>query len=430
MLVPIARIAVINRQREELDLAKVNELAQSITANGLLHPIVVRPPRREEAALCGERDMVLVVGGRRLAAHALLGRDEIEATLRDDLDALSAEVCELDENLKRVDISWDAEVKAKARIHAIRVSQNPLQTIQQTADEIGESKANLSKDLKLAEKVKAEPTLKLMSSKGAAHRSVDFKASIAQRVANLKAADSDDLRTKLLCMDAIAFLKTLPDASVDLVFSDLPYGIDQFENQSTGGDHEGMSKFDDSKEKLFALLSTLIPEIIRVTKPTGWICLFMCYEFHQMLVDELAGRGTNVGRDITPELPPWVWYRPGSSNWGHFPDRHAANRYEMIVVANGGEAKFTKKPLENVLNYEAVANAEKLHNHQKPHALCRELIERFTVAGELVVDICFGSGAHLAAAADLGRRFCGSESNHAMIDPAISLVSQFYTVRT
>ena len=420
-LLAIDSIATINRQRKESDIDKVNELAQSIKANGLLHPVVIRLPMAGEET--AGRPYVLVVGGRRLAAHILLGEERIEATLKSNLDPLSAEVCELDENLKRVNITWQEEIEAKSRIHAIRQLTNPFQTLEETANEIGQSVNTVSRDLALAEMLKEDPSLKSMTSKTSAIRGSVFKKNIAAKVKAASTVDLASLRSKLHIMDAVDYARSLPAQSVDLVFTDLPYGIDQFENQSSGDNHEGFSKFDDHKDTVLPFVAALVPEIVRVVKPSGWICLFMSYEHHAWLMKEIERTG------MKPELPPWMWYRSGSANWGHWPDRHAANRYEPIVVVNGGSALFTKKPLENVLNFEAVANADKQHNHQKPHALCRELIERFTVPGDLVVDFCFGSGAHLAAAADLGRKFAGSESNPAMLEPAIALVSQYHKSR-
>ena len=417
MQIKVADIAVINRQRTELDGKKVVELATSIEARGLLHPVVVRQPHEDEKDL--GLPYVLMVGGRRLAAHLYLGREFIEARDFGQLDPLEAEQAELEENLIRENISWQDEVNARARIHTLRSMQNPSQTFDATAEEIGVDKATLSRDLQLAKLIKNDPSLLAATTKGAAHRQAKFKKNIEAKLANVERASEVDLRGKLVTADWLDFTKGLPDASVDLVLSDLPYGIDQFEVQSGGENH--ISKFDDSKETVLPAIEALIPELIRITKSDGWICLFMSYEFHGWLMEQFRKHGLN------PELPPWVWARhnqPG--NYGHYPTLHAANRYEMIVVVNRGSAMFVKKPLENVLAFASLTKEEKVHNHQKPHELIRELISRFTVPGELVVDVCFGSGAHLAAAADMGREFLGCEKNPVMLDAALVNVSQYY----
>ena len=147
MLLPLDAIALPNRQRKSTDLTKVAELAASIEASSLLHPIVVRRPHADEDV--GGLPYVLVVGGRRIAAYFLLERTEIEANLIEDLDPLSAEIAELDENIRREALSWREEINARARIHTLRVKQNPSQTFEETANEIGYSKAQLSKDISL-----------------------------------------------------------------------------------------------------------------------------------------------------------------------------------------------------------------------------------------------------------------------------------------
>lgn len=413
----VTDIAVINRQRTELDGPKVVELANSIAARGLLHPIVVRLPHDDEKEL--GLPYVLMVGGRRLAAHMYLGRETIEANVYGQLEPVEAELAELEENLIRENISWQDEVAARARIHTLRTIQNPLQNAFATAEEIAVDPATLSRDLQLARLIKNDPALLTATSKGAALRQAKFKKGVKDKLANVERSSEDDLRKLLVTAEWMTFTKDIATASVDLVLSDLPYGIDQFEVQASGENH--VSKFDDSKETVLPDIEAVIPELIRITKADGWICLFMSYEHHFWLMEQFRKHGLN------PELPPWIWVRhnqPG--NYGHYPELHAANRYEMIVLVNRGSAQFMKKPIENVLAFPSLTKEEKVHNHQKPHDLLKEILSRLTVPGDLVIDICFGSGAHLAAASDMGRAFRGCEKNPVMLDPALVTVAQYF----
>lgn len=444
MLIPLDSIAVINRQRKTMDPAAVQALAVSINANGLLHPIVVRRPFETEAAEVGEANYVLCVGGRRLAAHAILGRDSIEANLKEGLDPLTAEIVELEENLAREDISWPEEVAARERIHRLQEQLNPFQTMAQTAELAGITHTQMGRDIKLAKLVQEDPSLKNMKSKGAAFRAAEHKAHIKKRVDNVEAADLSSLRMKLRCAKGEEFIKAIPDKSIDLVFSDLPYGIDYFVNSSSGDDAKG--QYNDSFAAVRPFIVAAIPEMVRVVKPTGWIVLFMCYEWHGWLQDmfkycckthgvwnadkeQKCSTGLRMGNlggceTLQPEMPPWIWTRKGSGSFGHHPDLHAANRFEMIVVVNGGSAKLLRKPVENVLDYPPVVRSERLHVMQKPFELCADIIDRCTIPGEKVLDICMGSGAHLAAAAAKGRDFLGCDINPDNVEAAIALVSQ------
>lgn len=451
-LIPIKSIAVINRQRKEMDVDALKDLAASIQANGLFHPVVVRQPFDHEKSLLIEgQTHVLSMGGRRLAAHLLLGRSDIEANFKEGLDPITAEICELDENLKRANLSWQEEVEARARIAQLISTQNPKANIREVAEEMGISHAQLSKDITLSKQIKQDPTLKSANSKGSAVRSVQFKAAINDRIRTIKAADIGNLRAKLFTADGRDFVRQIPSQSVDLVFSDLPYGIGYFDVRK-GATADTKGSYDDSSEVVKDFIADVVPECLRVVKPTGWVVFFMCYEWHDWLQTlirdtckthwsyrERFADNSEMNQCMTsttkrlggceffrPELPPWIWTRRGRGNHGHWPELHASNRYEMIVVANGGNAKLTRKPVENVLDFPPF-EGERLHEMQKPHELCREIISRTTVIGERVLDICFGSGAHLAAAASLGRDFVGCDNDPRNLDSALSLVSQFYS---
>ena len=90
MQVNIDSIQVNSGRREALPDA-VRELADSISAVGLLNPITV------------DRDYILIAGLHRLEAAKLLGWAEIECNVS-SLEGLQAELAEIDENFVRADL--------------------------------------------------------------------------------------------------------------------------------------------------------------------------------------------------------------------------------------------------------------------------------------------------------------------------------------
>ena len=90
MQVNIESIQVNSGRREALPDA-VRELADSISAVGLLNPITV------------DRDYILIAGLHRLEAAKLLGWAEIECNVS-SLEGLQAELAEIDENFVRADL--------------------------------------------------------------------------------------------------------------------------------------------------------------------------------------------------------------------------------------------------------------------------------------------------------------------------------------
>ncbi len=65
-----------------------------------------------------------------------------------------------------------------------------------------------------------------------------------------------------------------------------------------------------------------------------------------------------------------------------------------------------------------------LHPTQKPVALMRWILEKWTEPGDLVLDPYMGSGPIARACADLGRRYIGIEIVEEYVDTAISRLGQ------
>lgn len=105
MKIKIKDIVTGENPREHFDVEKLRELGESIKAQGLLQPIIVRP--REER-------YELVVGERRYRACQLIGIPEIEAEVR-DIDDLTCADLRLIENLHREDLTPSEKDKAIAQ---------------------------------------------------------------------------------------------------------------------------------------------------------------------------------------------------------------------------------------------------------------------------------------------------------------------------
>ena len=101
----ISSITVNRDGRQRRELTDIDSLAESIRLNGLIHPPVIT------------RENTLVVGERRIAACLLLGWSEIPIQYIDTLDPLALKLVELEENVKRVNVSWQAHNKTITAYH-------------------------------------------------------------------------------------------------------------------------------------------------------------------------------------------------------------------------------------------------------------------------------------------------------------------------
>lgn len=93
--------------RLTFDPESLRELADSIKAEGLHQPIILRPRSGR---------FEIVAGDRRFLAHQILGRETIPAIVR-DMDDQTCELTRATENLQRVDISPIEEALVYEALH-------------------------------------------------------------------------------------------------------------------------------------------------------------------------------------------------------------------------------------------------------------------------------------------------------------------------
>lgn len=204
--IAVADVVVENRIRKEL--GDIAGLAQSIKENGLIEPIVLAVGIN--TSVVDTPPIVrLIAGERRFRAMQSLGIVTLEhgihfvwrTELRDSADPkiqLLAASIELEENIRRKDLTWQEQVLGKQRlldimqkIHGVpsggapNVSQKLGLTpkgfsVLNLSAMLGESLSQTSEDLKLASLVTKIPILANEPSKEAAMRKLNL--AIAQIV--------------------------------------------------------------------------------------------------------------------------------------------------------------------------------------------------------------------------------------------------------
>ena len=92
------------------------------------------------------------------------------------------------------------------------------------------------------------------------------------------------------------------------------------------------------------------------------------------------------------------------------------------VHSQGSASNDGRRYPGNVLFVQTVAHPT--HPTQKPVELCEYLIKTYTRPGEVVADLCAGSGTTAVAALNTGRRFVCFESAPAIYGPAVQRIAQ------
>ena len=123
--------------RSVFDEEKLAELADSIRAQGIVQPVVVRP--------VGDDEYELIAGERRWRAAQIAGIDDIPAVVRDVPDEVSVAMA-LIENIQREDLNPLEEATALRRL-----IDDFQMTHQEAADAVGRSRAAVSNLLRLLE---------------------------------------------------------------------------------------------------------------------------------------------------------------------------------------------------------------------------------------------------------------------------------------
>jgi ParB family chromosome partitioning protein len=124
--------------RSVFDQEKLSELADSIRAQGVVQPVVVRP-------LDGGDGYELIAGERRWRAAQIAGLEDIPAVIRDVPDEVSVAMA-LIENIQREDLNPLEEATALRRL-----IDDFAMTHQEAADAVGRSRAAVSNLLRLLE---------------------------------------------------------------------------------------------------------------------------------------------------------------------------------------------------------------------------------------------------------------------------------------
>jgi ParB family transcriptional regulator, chromosome partitioning protein len=395
---------VVVDSRIRKDMGDIDELANSIRAVGLIQPIVIT------------RDNKLIAGERRLRALRKLGIDVLihayHFIYNDEIDDLKLKAMEIEENVKRKQLSWQEEVTAKKRllevlqqIHGVARAGRPTSSEQlgvtspgfgiiKLASLLGESSAQTSKDLELASLIEAVPQLAKAETKEAARRQAVLAASVAVALqqAMLNPPKLDQKWT-LYEGDFNDNASNLVDESVDFIVVDPPYGED---NQGMGPNSKTLiaAPFADSRGDVLAIVEALARESYRVLRMDKFAVFFFGFIVYPDLVRVLGREGFNV------DLSPLIWVKDNVINTS--PYTRYGRSYEPILVARKGEPKLMRPSQRDVIEVQNVitrgTNEQKFYQAQKPVELIERLISDMCPPEGTVVDWCAGSGTAGVAA--------------------------------
>ncbi|WP_454911162.1 DNA-methyltransferase [Stutzerimonas chloritidismutans] len=218
-----------------------------------------------------------------------------------------------------------------------------------------------------------------------------------------------DERHRVLGGDCLHVMKDLPDASVDMILTDLPYGTTE-------------CAWDE-----VIPMAALWEQYLRVAKPEAAIVLTAAQPFTSMLVmsrpdlfryEWIWEKGNATGflnakkQPLRAHESALVFYRKQPTynpqmTAGH--ERKTASRKTVNSECYGKAISLTnydstERYPRSVQFFSSDKQSGSFHPTQKPVALMRYLIETYTTPDQVVLDSCAGSGTTAVACALSGRQ--------------------------
>ena len=245
---------------------------------------------------------------------------------------------------------------------------------------------------------------------------------VTQAIAAPAAWLSDNGDAALYRGDALEILASIPEGTVDCVWTDPPYNLSNDGITCVAGRMVSVNKgvWDRSRglegDHEFNLAWTA--ECYRILKPTGALWVSGTLHVYPSVGMALMENGFRLLNDITwqkPNPPPNLGRRTFTHStetllWASKAPKGSRHKYTFnyddMREENGG------KQMQTVWRFATPSPEEKRygkHPTQKPVALIDRCLRASTNEGDLVLDPFAGSGSTGVAALQLSRRFVGIE---------------------
>lgn len=358
-----------DRQRREL--GDITSLANSIAQIGLVSPIVV--------TTSGDQ-VILVAGHRRLTACQKLGMESVPAVFLEDLDPVTRKIVELEENIKRKDLTWQEEADAIFEFHELTGGVNI-----ETCRRLSISAGHLDRVLAYKRQVVNNPEL-------AEARSISAAANIAKRIEERKLEALLEHPVKLksnevICADFFDWVRTYSGARFNLIHCDFPYGLNIDKAGSEYISYSG--QYEDTPDMFFALLDALLENLDRIASDGCHLMFWFSMKFYQKTFDRLSTKFV-----VNPF--PLIWTK--SAGFVPDPQRGPRRAYETAFLCTRGDRKIVRVK-SNWVSAQADNSA---HPTAKPVPVLKHFMEMLVDESTRLLDPTCGSGTALRAAKDLG----------------------------
>jgi ParB-like chromosome segregation protein Spo0J len=428
----------------------------SIERSGLINAIVIHEDGR------------LVAGERRLEAHKLLGKAEIEVRIFERLSETDAFLVELQENLQRRDLSWQDTAAAILAYHNMKQARFGGWNQQGTASDLGLSHDVVSRYMIVAKELSDAEVAGCQTMQGAlnllrgrAERAVAAATSRGLDIVAVlptipKGATKEEATAALSNMlvesldtvappsdlgailsagkvateslkrtqtrkehtdvqpiqqaDFLEWVETYSGEPFDVLHIDFPYGkgYSGSNTRRTGRAHI-TPRYADDPDIFWELLGALLQHQDKIAYPTAHCMFWFDMQHYAATVESFEHAGWTL-----TQPHPLIWTKPYQ---GVAADtkRRPRHCYETALLLSRGDRRLVRLDQDF---YECRVD-EKLHMNQKPAAMLKHFLRMLVDEHTSVLDPTCGSGSALAAARAIGaNRILGLELDPSNVDVA------------
>lgn len=449
--VAISDIVILdNRQRQEFEPNAMQELYDSIRKNGLLHAPVMREYLGQLVLVAGERRLKTIqdmweLGDPVRYNGMIVPEGKVPYTTLGELSELDAEEAELDENLRRKDLTWQEHAAAVEKLGNLRKKQfvekvntevakveasggdgdavqkllnsmkapsttdlarelNPTSSAGKSDGELGSIRDNVKKQLIVAQNL-SNPAIAKAKNVDEAFKILK-REETAKSNSALAAAVGATFSADLHAAYNVNCLHWMADPAnqkqFDVILTDPPYGMGADSFGDGAGRLAGIEHhYDDSPEAFKELMTAWCPLSYAVCKSQAHAYVFCDIEHFLWLREEMRKAGWYVFRT------PMINFKTNSGRVP-LPDRGPRRQYEILLYAIKGDKPVTHI-YPDVIQSQSDENMS--HGAQKPVAVYQNLLQRSVRAGDKVLDTFSGSGTIFPAAHTFKVTAVGLEQN-------------------
>ncbi len=275
--------------------------------------------------------------------------------------------------------------------------------------------------------------------------------------------DAPAVSGKIVFGDNLAFIRTLPSESIDLIYIDPPFNTGRVQSRKrlktvhddsapdrlgfNGRGYRttviGQKSFGDAFEDFNAFITPRLEEAYRVLKPDGSLFLHLDYrEVHycKLYLDEIFGRASFINEIVwvydygarstkkwSPKHDNILWYAKNPKNYVF--DFAAIDRIRYMAPELVGREKAARgKTLSDAWWHTIVSptGREKTgYPTQKPLRIIERIVRMHSNPGDTVLDFFAGSGTVGEACGKLGRKFILVDNNAEAIEVMKQRLARF-----